>query len=219
MHRAVLRSRGMALLVVMVLVLLAALLIAGALRTAWLNELVAGNEVDYQRSFERAQALLGDAELDIRGLCATQGAARNCRPRGKATESRHPWFPRRNPEEFEALRFLLSGSKPACQQGICLPEGVAPEFWRMPAGELERMKAVAAHYGEFSGAASPAASDPLLMARGWYWVEVLPMDPATLTQGDDSPFAYRITAIAEGRRPATRAVLQSVLVWRKEPPP
>lgn len=205
----------MALLVTMVMVLLAALLLASALRTAWFNELVAGTEVDYQRSFEHAQALLRDAQLDIEG-------PRGADPPGNG----QPWFPRPNAGEIEALRALLAGRKPSCLQGICLPEGVAPEFWRAPAGELEKMKAVAAHYGEFSPAAPLPASDPLLSGKGWYWVEVLAFDLAApppagteaLVPDADLPFVYRITAIAEGRKPATRAVLQSVLVRKKVVP-
>ncbi|SFN15927.1 pilus assembly protein [Variovorax sp. OV329] len=216
----------MALLVTMVMVLLAALLLSSALRTAWFGELIAGTEVDHQRAFEHAQALLRDAELDIQGLCAGE-ANRPCRGRDTATlATAAPWFPLRDTKAFVSIHGALSERKPPCLQGICISDGVAPEFWRTPAGELDKMKAVAAHYGEFSGAPSPSTSDPLLAARGWYWVEILPFDlGAPLPSGSealrpdaDSPYVYRITAIAEGRKPATRAVLQSLLVWRKAPP-
>lgn len=217
------RERGMALLVTMVMVLLAALLLTSALRTAWFGELVAGTEVDHQRAFEHAQALLHDAELDIQGLCAGE-ANSPCRGRETAMGADGaPWFPLRDAKAFASIRGMLSGRRPSCVQGICIPDGVAPEFWRTPAAELDRMKAAAAHYGEFSGAQALSASDPLLTARGWYWVEILPFDlgapvppdSQALRPDTDSPYVYRITAIAEGRKPATRVVLQSLLVWKK----
>jgi len=218
MHRRRDRRRGMALLATMVMVLLAAMLLASALRTAWLNELIAGTELDYQRSFEHAQALLRDAELDIQGSCGPPQAP-NCRRQADG----QPWFPHHGPQELAPLRALLAGRAPSCLQGICLPDSVAPAFWRSPAGELDRMKAVAAHYGEFTGAAGQPASDPLLMGKGWYWVEILPFDVAgpsgagVPTPDAGSPLIYRITAMSEGRKPATRAVLQSLLVLQKAP--
>lgn len=104
-----------------------------------------------------------------------------------------------------------------------MPDNLALEFWRAPAGELDKMKAQAARYGEFSGAPSSGASHPLLTSKGWYWVEVLPYDMAVPQPGQtpallpdaDNPYVYRITAIAEGHRKATRAVLQTVLVRKK----
>ena len=56
----------MALFVVIVFVMLSMLLALWASRTSLFNELVVGNDADYQRAFEAAQALLRDAELDIR---------------------------------------------------------------------------------------------------------------------------------------------------------
>ena len=61
------RARGAALLTVLVFGMLSMLLVLWSARTAWYGELVAGNDADYQRAFEAAEALLLDAELDIRG--------------------------------------------------------------------------------------------------------------------------------------------------------
>ena len=77
-HRT--RQRGISLFVVIVFVLLSMLLALWASRTSLFNEMVVGNDADYQRAFEAAQALLQDAELDIRGenadgsACANPGA-------------------------------------------------------------------------------------------------------------------------------------------------
>jgi len=225
------RQQGAALLVVMVMVLLAGLLLASALRTAWFNELVVGTEVDYQRAFDNAQALLRDAEFDIQGRNLAGGPCRedpefegSCRRRGAAAfADGEVWFPQNGPAEFEPLQGRLLAGTPSCMRGICIADHVAADFWQSPKGELDKMKAVAAHYGEFSGAPLLLSTNPLLRASGWYWVEVLPFDTtapmpagAQALQPDASnPYIYRITAVAEGRKRSTRAVLQSLLVWKK----
>ena len=225
------KHRGAALLIVLVMVLLAGLLLAGALRIAWFNELVVGAEADYQRAFDNAQALLSDAEFDIQGRSVAGGPCRDgpefegsCRRRGAAAYADgEVWFPQDGPAEFEPLRGRLLASAPSCARGICIADRVTAEFWQAPKGELDKMKTVAAHYGEFSGAPSLPSTNPLLTTKGWYWVEVLPFDTgAPVPAGAEdlqpdaaNPYIYRITAVAEGHKPATRAVLQSLLVWKK----
>ncbi len=68
------RQKGVALFIVVVLVMLSMLLALWASRSALFNEMFVGNDADYQRALEAAQALLQDAELDIRGEQAS-GAA------------------------------------------------------------------------------------------------------------------------------------------------
>src|SRR2546427_2348398 len=58
------QQRGVALFVVIIFVMLSMLLALWASRTSLFNELVVGNDADYQRAYEAAQALLQDAELD-----------------------------------------------------------------------------------------------------------------------------------------------------------
>jgi type IV pilus assembly protein PilX len=225
------RQRGAALLVVMVMVLLATLLAAGAARTAWFNELITGTDVDHQRAFENAQALLRDAEFDIRGRHPNGAPCRegagfegSCRARGmQALAAGQPWFPQEGRAEFEPVHAWLASRSPSCAQGICVADQVMPEFWRQTKGELDKMKAFAARYGEFTGAPPMQASNPLLTTKGWYWVEVLPFDthapaPAgaeVLAPDPENPFVFRITTLAEGRKPSTRAVLQALFVWKK----
>ena len=65
------RERGIALFVVIVFVMLSMLLALWASRTAIFNEMVVGNDADYQRAFEAAQSLIQDAELDIQQFDTT----------------------------------------------------------------------------------------------------------------------------------------------------
>ena len=65
LRRSVQHQRGIALFVVIIFVMLSMLLALWASRTAIFNEMVVGNDADYQRAFEAAQSLIQDAELDI----------------------------------------------------------------------------------------------------------------------------------------------------------
>ncbi|MDM0112679.1 hypothetical protein QTI66_11010 [Variovorax sp. J22R133] len=227
-------QRGIALFTVMVMVLLTTLLVVGTSRTAWFNEMITGTDADHQRAFENAQAILRDAEFDIQGTkpdgspCKTGAEFEgSCRTHEVgALAAGKPWFPQEGSEDFEELFASLSAKLPSCAQGICVATKVAPEFWQTATGDqgLDRMKQVAAHYGEFTGAASSASDNELLKSNAWYWVEVLPFNAASRARGGKSdsmgpdaanPYVYRITAIAEGRKPSTRAVLQTVFVWKK----
>lgn len=233
------RQRGISLFIVMVMVLLTTLIVMWTARTALFNELVTGNDSDYQRALETAQAMVRDAEFDIKGQkpdgspCKTgAGYDGSCRQTLIDAANGRIFYPQ-NTEDFQDLEGALAGLTPSCIKGICLANGVANEFWRAAAGAsgLTAMKKAAARYGEFTGAqATAAVGNPQLVsssigdAKAWYWVEVLPYDtsaavvpgPAQTFKPDNTaPYIYRITGIAEGLKPNTQAVVQTVFVWRK----
>lgn len=199
------RQRGIALLVVIVLVMLSMLLALWALRSALFHEMLVGNDADYQRAFEAAQALLLDAELDIRGEradgspCAAQGAdGAICRHGSEEKIPAHA----KDLADLLARLDALPDTGPKCRNGLCLKRADRPQqndrqdFWNNtdPAkgitlaqmtGTHADGSPVGARYGQFTGAsagdaASPA--NPILAERsrpdagGWYWIEVLPYD-------------------------------------------
>ena len=179
--------------------LLSALIALGSSRTALLAEMAVGHDSDHQRALEAAQAMLRDAELEIRGV----------RP-GDTTPGRIR-YPR-NVDEWIELQAALGASTPSCLGGICLSDRVRPYFWTDPAA-FDAMKRVAG---------GPSAETT---RTSWYWVELLPYDMAASTHGGQAealapdgatPFIYRVTAAAQGRKPGTRAVVQTTLVWKKE---
>ena len=202
-HRA--NQRGVALFVVIVFVLLTMLAALWASRTALFGEMIVGNDADYQRAFEAAQALLQDAELDIREEHADgtpwrqSDAARTlnapcvansniCRT-STATD-----FPR-PPETAEDLGDLLAHLKTqstGCQHGLCLKRTGNQDFWN-DATTLTAMTAanVGARYGQYTGAKKGDSSNPanpILQQTGagkggWYWIEVLPYDQSSKTSG------------------------------------
>ena len=200
-HRA--NQRGVALFVVIVFVLLTMLAALWASRTALFGEMIVGNDADYQRAFEAAQALLQDAELDIREEHADgtpwrqSDAARTLNAPCEAnsdicrTKADLP----RPPETAEDLGDLLAHLKTqstGCQHGLCLKRTGNQDFWNDTA-TLTAMTAanVGARYGQYTGAKKGDSSNPanpILQQTGagkggWYWIEVLPYDQSSKTSG------------------------------------
>jgi len=222
-YRAQLRQRGVALFAVMVIVLLSMLFALWASRSALFNEMVVGNDADYQRAYEAAQAMLQDAELDIRKSSGVGGLRLHSTTILQIPESQ---------DKLEKMRKTLetaaSGIK--CQDALCLlrPETEDPDFWSHSA-TFARWKAVGARYGQYTGAAPIAGGksstdNPVLQERAWYWIEIekyagcdnnIPQGEQTLFLCSSDGLVYRITAVALGLKPGTRVVLQEVYINEK----
>lgn len=235
---ALARQRGISLFVVLVVVLLSTLLALWASRSSLLNEMVVGNDADYQRAFEAAQAMIQDAELDIQGL---QANGARCQPSASSTNICRPaahttiFFPEEI-KEFGPLMSALEADSTKCQNGICQKRTGVQDFWRH-SSTLDPMLEKGARYGQYTGATtaeSNTSSNPILNDRGtnsgaWYWVEVMryadankvlmATDPGAnmfaYAPAASNPFVYRITALSKGRRPGTQVVLQSVFVQKR----
>ena len=245
------RQQGIALFVVIVIVMLSMLLALWSSRTSLFNEMVVGNDADYQRAFEAAQALLQDAELDIRGENPDGSACTDtaCRDNISAAYK----IPL-DPAEVTPLLAELDTKDTKCSHGLCVKRAGRQDFWNYPNSStpttpsaaadeisLEKMAAanVGARYGEYTGAkagSDSAPANPILADKstadrgGWYWIEILPYDESSKNSGlivsdtTGTPtinllplnlkpnVAYRITALAYGRKPGTMAVLQQSYV-------
>lgn len=228
------RQRGVSLFIVIIFVMLSMLLALWSSRTALFNEMIVGNDADYQRTFEAAQALIQDAELDIRGVQPNGIACVNdplkpdvCRA---ATSVNFPL----EDKAFPDLLNTLDAQPTKCIKGICLKRVGIQNFWADKT-TLNSLIAndVGARYGQFSGAKTGDHSNSILNTSsagqgGWYWVEVMPYDSnagnsGLITTGGSSNLAlhllpsvaYRITAIARGIKPSTQVVLQSTFVRQK----
>jgi type IV pilus assembly protein PilX len=235
-------QQGIALIVVMVMLLLSTILVLGSARLGWLNERMVGSESDHQRAFAAAEALIRDAERDIKGLqadgttpCQKGPSFIGCRPFAAGA----PFFPQ-NLADLDLLRTRVKAGTSDCLRGICLPattDSLSREPWTtklaaMTAGTGDT--AVPARYGEFTGI-DPAATGnallqwsrpgvtPAVAARAWYWVEVFLYTEAAgiaaasehhLAPDATQPFVYRITAYVQGMKPGTRVWLRSVYVPR-----
>lgn len=237
-------QRGVALFVVIVFVMLSMLLALWASRTSLFNEMVVGNDADYQRTFEAAQALLQDAELDIRGenadgsVCTGSGDV--CRTTTTAkipleTQDVGPLLSMLTDQTSTAARTAAMIST-MCDHALCAKRADKQDFWNDTA-TLDNMTAagVGARYGQYTGATAGSSSkptNPILSATGnrnggWYWIEVLPYSDSTKASGlivgganNQLPLnltpsvVYRITALAYGRR-NTVVVLQQTYAQQK----
>lgn len=250
MHRAIhnpshrKHQRGVALFVVIIFVMLSMLLALWASRTSLFNELVVGNDADYQRAFEAAQSLLQDAELDIRNQKADGtecvGVGDICRT---STAEKIPL----DITERDLLLAELGQKTTGCGNGLCTKRTGKLDFWNDTTALNAMMPPAAttgARYGQFTGAGKGSIStpvNPLLQwdiatppnQGGWYWIEVLRYDESSKNSGvivgsgaknllrmnlggNTSPnLVYRITALAYGRKPGTQVVLQQTYAPQK----
>lgn len=194
-------QRGVALFVVIVFVMLSMLLALWASRTSLFNEMIVGNDADYQRAFEAAQALLQDAELDIRGENpdGTPCTEANCR-NNVGTAYKIPL----DAQEVTPLLADLDQQTTKCLSGLCLKRSGRQDFWNasssttLQPGEVKladmTQPTVGARYGQYSGATKGDKNDPanpILQwdtttpnnQGGWYWIEVLRYDESSKNSG------------------------------------
>lgn len=200
--RRIPRQQGVALFVVIVFVMLSMLLALWASRTSLFNEMVVGNDADYQRAFEAAQALLQDAELDIRSETPDGNPclSANCRNIVSGAYK----IPV-DTQEVSPLLGDLDQQATKCFSGLCTKRVGRQDFWNatssttLATGEVKLtdmiQPTVGARYGQYSGAtvgdtsASSTTANPILADRsannrgGWYWIEVLPYDESSKNSG------------------------------------
>lgn len=205
------RQHGVALFVVLVFVMLSMLLALWASRTSLFNEMVVSNDADYQRAFEAAQALLQDAELDIRSADYDTTTGKtidnlNCSAGGDicrtSTAVRLPL----EAKEINPLINILDTQPTKCLNGLCARRTGRQDFWNytnatspapsnpqpgeVPLEDLTKA-GIGARFGQYTGAklgdtSNPA--NPILADRsaddkgGWYWIEIMPYSEAAKTK-------------------------------------
>lgn len=222
------RQEGAVVVVVLVMMLLAVLTALGTSRSQWLSERIVGSESDVQRAFAAAEAVLRDAELDIRGLqadgatpCSSMASQIGCRTLNTGS----PYFPA-SLSDFEFVSSMVAASGQPCVSGICTPSDPAIMSTAYLKANLQTLTqpSVGATYGKFTSGVSSNAGNPLLAPanpRAWYWVEVYRFNQSSLLSTEaaglpqparTSPFLYRITVHVQGLRPGTRIWLRSTLV-------
>lgn len=224
-------QRGISLIVVMVMLLLGVLLAIGTVRNNLLQESLVSNESDYQRAFAAAEALVADAEMDIRGVapgggpCQNNPALEGCRD--KAGNQMYIPLDRRDLDDLVVRMNSLVPGAP-CVQGICFPvneTALGANWWDPASPQWAVMQANGATYGQYTRNAALTAADStnelLMRPTSLYWIEVMEYNTkdainnpsgALPVPSQDLPFVYRITAIVDGVKPGTRVVLRSIFV-------
>lgn len=185
-------QRGVSLFIVIIFVMLSMLLALWATRTSFFNELLTSNDADYQRAFEAAQALLQDAELDIRGELSDGSACKAAPCRAYTNKLQFP----ADSKEINPLILALEAQATHCQDALCVRRLGRQDFWnyadatttvrpiaRTDMGEvpLSALKAVGARYGQYTGASNKTTNGPInpILTEtheergGWYWIEVM----------------------------------------------
>lgn len=203
------KQHGATLYVVIVLVMLSMLLALWASRTSIFGEMIVGNDADYQRAFEAAQALLQDAELDIRrensngSICTSDGSNPYLCRKGIA--------PYGMPSEEQDVTLLLANlesisSGPQCRHAVCAKRVGKQDFWNntdeskgLTLAQMENAGVpsdaskppIGARYGQYTGATIGATSNSILAYRGddplrggWYWIEIMRYDSQTASSSN-----------------------------------
>ncbi|VTY39398.1 Uncharacterised protein [Xylophilus ampelinus] len=197
-------QRGVSLIAVMVIMLVASLLGLLAVQISTLGERGARNERDIQIALQSADAALADAEYDMRG---------------PGTATRMSIFTAANRMDF------LPGCGSAGdghRKGLCLPSDTGKPVWLAVDFTDSSSSARSAAFGDFTQRTFEAALSGdglgLMPARKpRYLIEVLP--DADAGQFLDAQAAapkpvYRVTAMGFGPRPDIQAVVQ--MIYRKE---
>lgn len=209
-------ERGITVYTVIIVMLLTMLLGLWASRTAIFSEIITGNDADYQRAFEAAQAMIQDAQQDI---------YRNLYEKNKSS-TRKGSITTLPDDHTRFIEWAAQLSPPTyCSNGVCLRITGAENFWDDEAA-LASMLATGARYGTYSGATAAADRNPILNLTApnkgaWYWIE--PIQKKTSTTGLPSAnMLFRITSIAFGikgssdsneiaDRSKTMAVIQTIV--------
>ena len=224
-------QQGISLYIVIVIVLLSTLLALWSSRTSIFNEMIVGNDADYQRAYEAAQAMIEDAKKDIQFANSLECIINTCRSKIAGT------IPTTMPSDSIAdLINDVDGQDTKCLHGVCLKRMEAQDFWRNPTtmkamteGKKSDNDNIGVRYGDYTGARSDTTSNQILQKRGvqdegaWYWIEVMNYEaPSDVISGPSSAeihtnLIYRITAIAYGmktsdNKPITQVVLQSIVL-------
>jgi len=177
-------QRGVALFTVMVVVLLSMLLALLASRTALFSEMIVGNDADYQRAYEAAQAMLQDAENDIRGIradgkhcllglniaskpppvcrCTDPGpnSTDRCKKPDINTASDIAVIPGQQVDLDSLFAFIAThGGSTRCKDAVCImrPSSATQDFWSNTS-DFDAWKAAGARYGQYTGAAPVGAA-------------------------------------------------------------
>lgn len=186
-------QKGISLFVVLIILLLTLTAVLGAARVGLLNESLIGSSSDYSRALAAAEALVRDAEVDIKGrrppytlkqtdgqlgwpcrpdpadsttsIKEMTGYEASCRLRNSATS---PWYPQSN-DEFDSVAdivFAHSATK-RCKEGICFPADTTTHA--KIEDDVAGWKDFGATYGQYtrdSLTAAGVAGNPALVESG-----------------------------------------------------
>lgn len=187
--------RGIALVVVMLILLVVTVLGVGGAQIALLSERTARYDRDYLIASQAAEAALMDAEFDLRGPGGT-----------RATQ-----FALGNDGIF------VSGcSSSGTTRGLCLPYADTDKpIWARVDFLDTSTSAPTVRFGDFTGRSFDAGGGIQPVRRPRYIIELIDdQTPGNDASAGQVPKMYRVTAMGFGPRVDVQVVLQ--MVFRKE---
>lgn len=199
-------QKGFSLILVLLLLVVVSLVGISAVQISLMGERGSRNERDYQIAWQATEAVLMDAEFDIRGP-------------NTSTNNRMAMFAEDNAINFPA--FVATGTDPSCASdasGLCQPSPKGqPPTWLNMALWTAAADSYSAELGAFTGRSFAAGADgiqPIQKPR--YIIEILPDTPSggDASIGAKKKFVYRITAMGFGPRADIQTVAQ--MLFRKE---
>jgi len=235
------RQRGVSLFITLVMMLLALIVVLGALAVSNLNESLVGNQSDAQRAYGAAEALLDAAQRDIRlnGRYCTgalgqagnnttiiTGQTLNC-------TTRYPSDGDASRVDYMQILGLVGGINTCAGsgafQGVCVSDsptnaGFLASAVNNGGAQLLTNSAAYTQSGDADYASSVTlggSASTALASNGGYWVEIFPynvMSMALTGAGGVAvpdgtyPYVFRITAMARGLRGNTVSVLRTYYV-------
>lgn len=224
-------QQGATLITVLVIMLLTMTAVLAGYRASSLNDIITSNTSDYQRALAAAEALIRDAEIDIRGRKPDNSSCApvdknpsnyiGCREATGQANS-NPFFPQTT-EDYDTVESIVTAANPIqrCSNGICVPPNL--DLHAAIENNLATMMPLGVAYGTYSQANTSSQGNPILTEpnKARYWVEVFKYTPslssfATTTNhlipDPAAPFVYRITAIALGLKEGTQVVIKTTFV-------
>ena len=188
-------QRGVALVVVMLILLVVTVLGVGGAQIALLSERTARYDRDYLIASQAAEAALMDAEFDIRGPGGTRSTQ----------------FAQGNDGIF------VSGcGSSGTTRGLCLPyPDTAKPIWARVDFLDTSTSAPTVRFGDFTGRGFDAGGGIRPARRPRYIIELIDdQAQGNNAAGGQVPKMYRVTAMGFGPRVDVQVVLQ--MVFRKE---
>ena len=230
------RQRGVSLFITLVMLLLALIVVLGALAVGNLNESLVGNQSDAQRAYGAAQALLDAAQRDIRlnGRYCTSALGGNSgtndtidgTPLG--CTGRYPADGDASKGDYMQILGTIGGANKCAGAGaflgVCIADSPTnSDFDAHKVGATGSPQATdnGATYAAYASGVSVGSASTQLNNNGHYWVEIFPYNVMSIgltgsggvaVPDGTYPYVFRITAMAGGLRGSTLSVLRTYYV-------
>ena len=182
-------SRGMAMIMVLLVLVVCTLLGVGGAQIAMMSEKSARSDRDMQLAWQSAESALMDAELDMTSSISSRSGLFD----GKST----------NP-------FVNGCGTSGTSVGLCATTLTGKPAWLTVDFTATGSSAPTAAFGQFTGRAFTSGSAGVQPAKPpRYVIEIIP-DPTPYDQSQAQPMVYRVTAMGFGPRPDIQAVIQMI---------